>query len=382
MANYLDAFARFGGGPSLLERVEHNRGNRLQNDRIGLLNAQTSSEMSRLNTLRDLYGQFVGGDQGALNKIASVDPGFHQQVQAGLMQMDKAQRDALREQMAGTARKAQIASRDPNLWSQVFPNIPYEKAGQVVAEGAVFEDVYKSIIDQEQAAFKAAQPPESVRKLQYLMQNPDAMAAEQALRRSGSTTINNLPKPDFGYVYNDPSDPSKGVSIVPGSKADLDLRKEQEAKANKLRTIVSSASNTIDEIDKAVGLAGGFAATGIPGAASGGVPQTPAYKLRAVIGTIKANIGFDRLQAMRDASPTGGALGQVAIQELNALQNSIASLDPNLGEDELVKNLNKVRTHYSNWLSAVSGSTESAQNQADTQASPVRRYNPQTGMIE
>ena len=45
------------------------------------------------------------------------------------------------------------------------------------------------------------------------------------------------------------------------------------------------------------------------------------------VNTIKANIGFDALQKMREASPTGGALGQVAVQELEMLHSTIASLD-------------------------------------------------------
>jgi hypothetical protein len=48
----------------------------------------------------------------------------------------------------------------------------------------------------------------------------------------------------------------------------------------------------------------------------------------SAVKTIQANLGFDALQAMRDASPTGGALGQVAVQELEMLQSTVANLDP------------------------------------------------------
>ena len=68
--------------------------------------------------------------------------------------------------------------------------------------------------------------------------------------------------------------------------------------------------------------------------------------LEGALTTIKANLGFEQLQAMRDASPTGGALGQVAVQELEALQSTIANLNPDMGEVALIANLNKIKDHY------------------------------------
>src|SRR5690606_5605780 len=73
------------------------------------------------------------------------------------------------------------------------------------------------------------------------------------------------------------------------------------------------------------------------------VAGTAAYDLRETIKTIKANLGFGELQAMRDASPTGGALGQVAVQELEALQSTLASLNPNQSEEQLKANLETVK---------------------------------------
>lgn len=62
--------------------------------------------------------------------------------------------------------------------------------------------------------------------------------------------------------------------------------------------------------------------------------------------TIRGNIGFDRLQRMRDESPTGGALGQVAIQELSALQASLGSLASSQNKEQFLRNLKRVETLY------------------------------------
>lgn len=68
-------------------------------------------------------------------------------------------------------------------------------------------------------------------------------------------------------------------------------------------------------------------ATGLSGALAKNVPGTPAFRLNNLIKTIKGNIGFDTLQQMRAESPTGGALGQVAVQELEYLQGVLGSLE-------------------------------------------------------
>jgi hypothetical protein len=126
----------------------------------------------------------------------------------------------------------------------------------------------------------------------------------------------------------------------------------------KVRYIVGGIDSVIEEISKAVRIAeNSLSATGLTGAVTGLIPSTPAYVLKRRIQTIKANIGFDKLQAMRDASPTGGALGQVSERELEFLQSTITSLDPGMGEKELLEGLKKVEEHYNNMRDIVTGKT-------------------------
>jgi hypothetical protein len=73
-----------------------------------------------------------------------------------------------------------------------------------------------------------------------------------------------------------------------------------------------------------------------------------ATNLKAITETIRSNIGFDRLQRMRDESPTGGALGSVAIQELAALQASLGNLENSQSQDQFLKNLERVEKIYDN----------------------------------
>ena len=126
--------------------------------------------------------------------------------------------------------------------------------------------------------------------------------------------------------------------------------KQEAAKAVAIR----HATNVIKDVEEAIPLVGNLT-TGLIGKAASVVPGTPAYTLNNRVSTIKANLGFDRLQQMRDASPTGGALGQVAVQELQALQNSVASLEVGQDKKELEKNLGKIKEHYTKWLESTQG---------------------------
>jgi len=96
------------------------------------------------------------------------------------------------------------------------------------------------------------------------------------------------------------------------------------------------------------------------------IPGTDARALSSTLGTIKARLGFDQLQQMRDASPTGGALGQVAVKELEALQSAIASLDQGLDRKTLDENLKQIKSSYQAWKNAALGKSGNAP--APTQA--------------
>lgn len=133
--------------------------------------------------------------------------------------------------------------------------------------------------------------------------------------------------------------------------AQAKVEEKKAAQEEKTRAANASALAAVmpvmDTIEKAIPLVGWNTAGW--GSFMQYLPGTDAKDLARYIDTIKANLGFQQLQAMRQASPTGGALGQVAVKELEALQSTIASLDPSQKKETLAANLKKVQTHYQNW---------------------------------
>lgn len=143
---------------------------------------------------------------------------------------------------------------------------------------------------------------------------------------------------------------------------------KEEKKLAALEGAVAGADRIIAKVDEALPLVSGMTA-GL-GSVTSYIPGTSGANLKSTLETIKANLGFDRLQQMRDASPTGGALGQVAVQELNALQASVSSLDLNQSPDVLRKNLEQIRFHYSKWRDASMGKLPEAMRPTGSTAMP------------
>jgi hypothetical protein len=123
----------------------------------------------------------------------------------------------------------------------------------------------------------------------------------------------------------------------------------------KTKSLIAGADSVIEEINRAITRSKSPTATGVIGAVTSGIPASPAYNLKKNVDTVKANLGFDKLQSMRDSSPTGGALGQVSERELSYLQATITALDPNMGEEALLVALEKVKRHYENWRETMMG---------------------------
>lgn len=84
-----------------------------------------------------------------------------------------------------------------------------------------------------------------------------------------------------------------------------------------------------------------------------GVPESDALSMAGDLDTIMANLAFDRLQQMRNASITGGALGQVSERELKLLQSTKASLEQKQSPEDLRKRLIIVRDSYQRFIDAI-----------------------------
>lgn len=156
-------------------------------------------------------------------------------------------------------------------------------------------------------------------------------------------------KPPAGYRWKQDG----SLEAIPGGPTDIKAGEAGVKAEQRKQAAEGSANNVLSAVSDAKDLVG--VNTAGLGSSLAGIPGTDARNLSSKLETIKANLGFDRLQQMRDMSPTGGALGAVAVQELTALQSTVASLDQGQSRAELTKSLGKIEKHYNNWLKTING---------------------------
>jgi len=151
-----------------------------------------------------------------------------------------------------------------------------------------------------------------------------------------------------GYVM-----PGKDGTVVPiPGIAPTGTQKAADASKSKTASQTALADRMIGKVDEALENVSKWT-TGVTGGIAANIPGTAAVDFRSTIETIRANLGFQELQAMREASPTGGALGAIAVQELVSLQSTVASLDPRQSPDTIRRNLQQIRKHVEAWRNAV-----------------------------
>lgn len=185
-----------------------------------------------------------------------------------------------------------------------------------------------------------------------------------------------------GYIV----DPETGTAkMIPGGPAAVkqeEKKKEEEERKKTAQQIsertgdvvFTDASRAIKILDKPA--VSGKLAPSISKIMSN-IPGTEDYELERAIETIKANIGFDKLQQMRAISPTGGALGQVSDFENKLLQATAGNLDIGQPREVLKDNIKRVVNQY---LDVVHGPGKGPQRYS--LGSEQKRTTPSNAAIE
>lgn len=138
------------------------------------------------------------------------------------------------------------------------------------------------------------------------------------------------------------------VMPIPGSQAAADVERAAAAKDAAREGGIKTAGVVLTNIDEAQRIIAEskLPTSGFTGSMLKKIPGTAATDVGALVNTIKANIGFDKLQAMRDASPTGGALGQVSNQEIDFLQSTLNNLNQEQSQEQFNRQLQILENQY------------------------------------
>ncbi len=169
---------------------------------------------------------------------------------------------------------------------------------------------------------------------------------------NGVTIAVNKNKPSERVVVNDPvvaaaliknkADETYATKSAE-KRAEKDIA-EPDRRKNELTAgniVVQDIDRSLSGMDKAK-----IPTTGLIGMAASHVPGTASSDVKNLIDTIKANTGFQQLAQMRQASPTGGALGAITVPELEMLQAAVGNLSQKQSEVQLKDNLKRVKNLY------------------------------------
>lgn len=143
--------------------------------------------------------------------------------------------------------------------------------------------------------------------------------------------------------------PPPGVNPTEWRKtwADTEAKRQAAERASKASRDVS-ANIVVQDIDRVLKSSdkNTFWKTGPMGGLMSNIPGTGAFDMAKLLDSIKANTAFDKLQQMRQASPTGGALGQVSDKENNLLQAAVGALQQSQSFEQFQDNLKRVKNVY------------------------------------
>lgn len=285
--------------------------------------AKQRAGLSPLSGLANVLGQ-VGGTRQLANTQQAT------QTNQALRQQSLA--DALKPD--GTIdRQALLQSPDPGLQQVALQGAFGPNARPTSAiQNFTFR---KNLPSQEKGLFdKVAGADKLINfKDRTIVYDPSAPGGVRQVFREGISP-ENLPQ--------QAATKARAVEIAKGEAGIATQKKQDLPKAvTRLAGIQDTTQDSLEIVDRALGLTNNMT-TGF-GSLLSGIPTSDAKTLEELITTLEARLGFDKLQAMRESSPTGGALGQVSNIELNLLIKAVRSL--NRAQDPAVvkQNLNDIK---------------------------------------
>lgn len=201
-----------------------------------------------------------------------------------------------------------------------------------------------------------------------------------ARRRSAATNVNTGTIPQGFEQVQDPITGAISMRPIPGGPKDTS--KQDQAKAESQATSTDVITNAATNIRDAI-KSSNLPATGTAGAALSNIGETGAAEVARQMAVLKSNATIENLNAMRQQSPTGGALGNVTEGEGAMLAAKAGALDmksPHFMRDLADYERTLLRTiHGKAAGDKIFDATRKPETQPQAPAEGATAVNPQTG---
>lgn len=200
----------------------------------------------------------------------------------------------------------------------------------------------------------------------------------------GFVDVNGTPKPDPNFMS--PQEQQKYEIEMANEQREADKFQAESDAALQAKTSGQKAYrdkaqnnlNTLNEIEAGAEFFGPlgdapsiFSPSSIPGI---GGKYDERANWEANIDRLKAELTFDKIQELKNASETGATgLGPVAVTEFEALGNAATALRRNLGKKDALREIRTIKRVYQNMLGAGSGgSVPEFNSEAEAEASGIK----------
>lgn len=306
-------------------------------------NAQVRSAIQK-NIQTNPDGAVSINRSGFLRELAKVQPESVLTYQREFEAQDK---DALNTRLAQEkgAREAQAAQLDQrikelnffgNLAASVTDQASYERALQMAqqagADVSQFPPQYDPGLVRNYASLALNQKDKLELERARLGLEAEKVKLQAAKAKVGTGGTASFGKAPPGYRFK----PDGSLEPIPGGPAAGKAEMQKQIQERYSNIIVQDANRALNLLKSSKWASGPIAGQ------SKYIPGTPASNLDQLLASVRANATFDRLQAMRAASPTGGALGSVSDKENAMLQEALGKLDPTLPREMLEDNIKRV----------------------------------------
>ena len=296
--NLASGFAGISGNPNAgnIQQGLQNRLSVLQDDRKTKAAQELASSKLQLQT------------EQAMRLIGQEYPDIAQAIQGGFMTPNEGVMEAMRRR-----------------------NAPAEKEGELVRQYRLAQEqgYQGNFMDFKTAIARAGADQVSI----------DA--------RSGSE-VGTIPQ---GYELITDKNGNRRLRAISGGEAAQEIEEQVIKDASKQNTVGRTATIVLEDIGRLKDLLTEQTfldpVTGpIASQVASGVSASARSNAESLVSTIGGNIGFDRLQLMRNESKTGGALGAINAQEMQLLQDVMGSLKLDQSEAQLRYNLERLESIY------------------------------------
>ena len=321
------------------QNVQNNLG-ALGNPTYGSLSPQ-AQQQANMGAFTNIGAQMLQrSNQNPMQAIGGALSNQQQQAGQNARQMMAA------KMFEDNQKKAEAEQENTRIQAQAWQQIGPAIANKYGLDGQTFTNLgmgnglalAKQLGQGGEKATSAMQNFEYYQNL--LKTNPDEAAqflkqsqGGQTINLESGTSIAGLPK---GYFWGKDEAGNPTAKPIPGLPTAPDKGALQD------QSTVADAGIMMRESKRALDMLEQFpkATTGMAGKLAAMKSDSPAAQVVNSLKVMQSNIGFNRLKQMRQESPTGGALGNVTIGELERLERVLGDLsiyqDPKILRENII----------------------------------------------